>query len=54
MLSARRSGGMADAAGLNPAVPKGTWGFDSLLRHQRNAPALDISTRIQPEPSGTR
>ena len=29
----RRSGGMADAAGLNPAARK-AWGFESLLRHQ--------------------
>lgn len=33
-LRSRRSGGTVDAAGLNPAVPKGTWGFESLLRHQ--------------------
>ncbi len=33
--SASRSGGMADAAGLNPAAPKGAWGFESLLRHHR-------------------
>src|SRR5207244_9150770 len=43
-----RSGGTADAAGLNPAALQRAWGFDSLLRHQhacqrrpmRNPPAL--------------
>jgi hypothetical protein len=33
-----RSGGMADAAGLNPAVPQGAWGFESLLRHLDRQP----------------
>ena len=29
----RRGGGTVDAAGLKPAVPQGTWGFEPLPRH---------------------
>ena len=45
---------LVDAAGLNPAVPLGTWGFETLPEHVHPMDETLISVRLTPRAAATQ